>query len=226
MNFNPPDDSWYMDTGAFSHLTYNADDFTNYLWVPPLKYKSQVYDTFITFNTYVKTQFERSIKSYQCDNGREFDNRAFHDFCAKHGMDFSDISPFITHNLVTDHAPTKVVPSRSSMASPNDFLTSPSHSPSIITPSREATSRVPNQHHPLQSFGKVYSRRVVPTPSTPTVQPPKSTRTPPRMTTRSQLGIIKPKRQFNLNSITTSIPLLRSHIQALKRSKLDCSFER
>ncbi|KAL8090073.1 hypothetical protein AgCh_039514 [Apium graveolens] len=140
MNFNPPDDSWYMDTGASSHLTNNAD-----------------------------------------------------------------------------HAPTKAAPSRPSMASPNDFLTSPSHSPSTITPSREATSQVPNQHRPLQSFGKIYSKRVVPTPSTPTIQPPKSTHTPPpRITTRSHLGIINPNRQFNLNSITTSTPLPRSHIQALK----------
>lgn len=77
-----------MDIATFSKEGHHyfllvLDYFMNYLWVSPLKYKSQVYDTFLVFHTHVKTQFERSIKSYQCDNGKEFDNGAFRDFCVK-----------------------------------------------------------------------------------------------------------------------------------------------
>ncbi|KAJ9555736.1 LOW QUALITY PROTEIN: hypothetical protein OSB04_010350 [Centaurea solstitialis] len=50
------------------------DDFTYFVWVYPLKHKTEVYDKFIQFCTLIKTQFE-------CDMGREFDNSTFHSFC-------------------------------------------------------------------------------------------------------------------------------------------------
>jgi hypothetical protein len=41
------------------------DHFTHYLWVFPLKQKSDVYAKFVQFFTYVKTQFNITIKSFQ-----------------------------------------------------------------------------------------------------------------------------------------------------------------
>ncbi|KAI3684681.1 hypothetical protein L6452_33906 [Arctium lappa] len=64
------------------------DDFSHFLWVFPLKYKSQVFATFLTFQAHIKTQFEKTIKGFQCDNGREFNNSDFHKFCAEKGMVF------------------------------------------------------------------------------------------------------------------------------------------
>ncbi|KAJ9551570.1 hypothetical protein OSB04_015615 [Centaurea solstitialis] len=64
------------------------DDFTHYVWVYPLKQKSDVYQKFIYFHSYVKTHFEKAIKSFQCDMGREFDNTLFRDFCNNHGIQF------------------------------------------------------------------------------------------------------------------------------------------
>lgn len=349
------------------------DDFTNYLWVIPLKYKSQVYDTFLAFHAYVNTQFERPIKSFQCDNGREFNNGSFHDFCTKHGMNFrfscpntssqngkaermirtinnrtrtlllhasippllwvyalrvscylhniipsnllnkaspfhilyrkvplyshlrvfgclcfpnltsttkhklsprsvpcvflgyptnhrgylcldfttnkfiisrhvtfvesefpfvkvpylsstsynflgsSEISPLITHHLATSNAQAPVAPSRPSVTSPNKSNTSLSHSSFESVPSNQPTSPLPTpgQNHPQHTFKHVYTRRAVITSPTHTIQPSHS-HPPPGMTTRSQHGIFKPKHQFNLNSITTSTHVPRSHIQALK----------
>ena len=57
------------------------DDFTNYLWTFHLFRKSQVYDIFVNFTTYIQTQFELSIKFFQCDHGGDFDNHLFHQFC-------------------------------------------------------------------------------------------------------------------------------------------------
>lgn len=62
------------------------DDFTHYVWTITLKFKSQVYLTLLHFYAYVKTQFERPIKSFQIDHGREFDNNNFKQFCLNNGM--------------------------------------------------------------------------------------------------------------------------------------------
>lgn len=85
----------------------------------------------------------------------------------------------------------------------------------MSTPSPQAISQVQSPYRPPHAFGKVYTRRLVTTPSTPIVEPQK-TPPSPSLTTISQHGIFKPKRQFNLNSITTSTPVPRSHIQALQ----------
>jgi hypothetical protein len=50
------------------------DDFTHYLWTFPLKLKSATFTTLSNFFAYVSTQFGRTIKAIQCDNGCEFDN--------------------------------------------------------------------------------------------------------------------------------------------------------
>jgi hypothetical protein len=40
----------------------------------PLKLKSDTFTTLSNFFAYVSTQFDRTVKAIQCDNGREFDN--------------------------------------------------------------------------------------------------------------------------------------------------------
>ena len=54
------------------------------MWIVPLAYKSCASQTLLDFHAYVKTQFERPIKSFQ----REFDNTPFKQFCITHGMVF------------------------------------------------------------------------------------------------------------------------------------------
>jgi hypothetical protein len=50
------------------------DDFTHYLWTFPLKLKSDTFTTLSNFFAYMSTQFGRTVKAIQFDNGREFDN--------------------------------------------------------------------------------------------------------------------------------------------------------
>jgi hypothetical protein len=50
------------------------DDFTHYLWTFPLKLKSDIFTTLSNFFAYVSTQFSRTVKPIQCDNGHEFDS--------------------------------------------------------------------------------------------------------------------------------------------------------
>jgi hypothetical protein len=49
-------------------------DFTHYLWTFPLKLKSDTFTTLSYFFAYVSTQFGRTVKAIQYDNGCEFDN--------------------------------------------------------------------------------------------------------------------------------------------------------
>ncbi|KAI4348037.1 hypothetical protein L6164_008799 [Bauhinia variegata] len=64
------------------------DDYSNFLWTFPLSKKSQAFSTFLTFRAFIRTQFEREIKNIQCDNGREFDNGPFWEFCKARGLSF------------------------------------------------------------------------------------------------------------------------------------------
>ena len=66
-----------LSSAGHKYYILFLDDFTNFLWTFPLGAKSQVYSIFLTFSAYIRTQFARTIKCFQCDNGREYDNEFF-----------------------------------------------------------------------------------------------------------------------------------------------------
>jgi hypothetical protein len=70
------------------------DDYSNFLWTFPLANKSDVFPTFQRFHAYIQTQFNLSIKTLQCDNGKEYDNRAFRTFCTNKGITFRFSCPY------------------------------------------------------------------------------------------------------------------------------------
>ncbi|GJS06006.1 ribonuclease H-like domain-containing protein [Tanacetum coccineum] len=59
-----------------------------FVWVYPLLNKSDVWSKFVLFRTYVHTQFQCEIRSFQYDHGGEFDNRHFHKLFAENGIQF------------------------------------------------------------------------------------------------------------------------------------------
>ncbi|KAJ9546350.1 hypothetical protein OSB04_018893 [Centaurea solstitialis] len=84
-------DVWTSPISSISGLRYYViflDHYTHYLWVYPLKRKSDVFAKFHEFFHFVKNQFHTTIKSFQCDNGGEYNNHTFHDFFASHGIQF------------------------------------------------------------------------------------------------------------------------------------------
>ncbi|GJW26670.1 ribonuclease H-like domain-containing protein [Tanacetum coccineum] len=58
----------------------------HYLWVYPLRNKSDALSKFVHFRAFVKNQFNCDIKSLQCDHGGEFDNNALHQIFASNGI--------------------------------------------------------------------------------------------------------------------------------------------
>jgi hypothetical protein len=70
-------DLWTSSVVSVSGSKYYLvilDDFTHYSWTFSLKLKSDTFTTLSNFFAYVSTQFGRTVKAIQCDNGREFDN--------------------------------------------------------------------------------------------------------------------------------------------------------
>ncbi|KAJ9546911.1 LOW QUALITY PROTEIN: hypothetical protein OSB04_019454 [Centaurea solstitialis] len=64
----------------FKYYVLLLDDFSHFLWVFPLRAKSEVFSVFKTFRAYVLNQFKTNSQLFQCDNGREFNNQPFLDF--------------------------------------------------------------------------------------------------------------------------------------------------
>lgn len=70
-------DLWTSPLTSLSGYKYYIlflDDFSHFLWVIPLRVKSDVFQAFSNFRAYVVNQFKTDIQSFQCDNGREFNN--------------------------------------------------------------------------------------------------------------------------------------------------------
>jgi hypothetical protein len=63
-----------VSVSGSKYYMFILDDFTHFLCTFPLKLKSDTFTTLSNFFAYVSTQFGRTVKAIQCDNGREFDN--------------------------------------------------------------------------------------------------------------------------------------------------------
>jgi hypothetical protein len=82
-------DLWTSPVPSISGYKYYLvilDDCSHFLWTFPLRLKSDTFSTLTHFFAYVSTQFGVTIKSVQCDNGREFDNSSSRTFFLTHGV--------------------------------------------------------------------------------------------------------------------------------------------
>lgn len=74
----------FTSTDDYRYYILFVDDFSKYTWIYPLKHKSVALEAFKHFITYVKTQFTKTIKAFQFDNGGEFIQ--IHHMCNKMGI--------------------------------------------------------------------------------------------------------------------------------------------
>ena len=90
-------DLWTSPVPTLSGIRYYVlflDDLTHYLWVYPLRRKSEVFSKFLHFSANVKTQFGTQIMSLQCDNGGEYNNSQFLINFDEHGINFRFSCPY------------------------------------------------------------------------------------------------------------------------------------
>jgi hypothetical protein len=74
------------NVSGFKYYLVIIDDCSQFIWTFPLRLKSDTFPTLSHFFSYVLTQFNFTIKSVQCDNGREFDNSASRAFFLAKGV--------------------------------------------------------------------------------------------------------------------------------------------
>jgi hypothetical protein len=83
-----------ISISGYKYYLLILDDFSHYLWTFPLRQKSDTYPTLSHFIAWVSTQFSRTIRSIQCDNGREFYNNASRDFFLSRGVHLRMSCPY------------------------------------------------------------------------------------------------------------------------------------
>ncbi|KAL9239100.1 hypothetical protein vseg_013451 [Gypsophila vaccaria] len=145
------------------------DDFTNFLWTFPITNKSNVFSIFKQFYTLIHTQFERSIKTFQCDNGKEFDNNSYHTFFKSTGTQFRFSCPHTSSQngkaerkirtindtirtlLAHSHVPPNLWPYALSMATYIHNIL-PSKANRYISPTQSLYLRLPSYSN-LRVFG-------------------------------------------------------------------------
>ncbi|GJS17818.1 ribonuclease H-like domain-containing protein [Tanacetum coccineum] len=59
---------------GFKYYVLFLDHYSHYLWIYPLRTKSEVFQKFLHFRSYVNNQFNSDVAAFQCDHGSEFDN--------------------------------------------------------------------------------------------------------------------------------------------------------
>jgi hypothetical protein len=88
-----------VSVSGFKYYLLILDDFSHYLWMFPLRLKSDTFGTLTSFLALVRTQFGVTIKALQCDNGREFDNACSRTFFLTHDIHLRMSCPYTSsHN--------------------------------------------------------------------------------------------------------------------------------
>ncbi|KAE8705011.1 Cytochrome P450 84A1 [Hibiscus syriacus] len=78
--------------GSLYYVTF-IDDSTRKVWVYFLNKKSEVFDTFRKWKAMVENETGMKVKRLRSDNGGEYRNRRFRDFCANNGIKMETTVP-------------------------------------------------------------------------------------------------------------------------------------
>ncbi|KAH9762600.1 Integrase catalytic domain-containing protein [Citrus sinensis] len=75
-----------ISLGGAKYFLSLIDDYSRMVWVYLLKSKNKVFEKFKQWKALVETQTGRKVKRLRIDNGLEFCNQQFNDFCAQNGV--------------------------------------------------------------------------------------------------------------------------------------------
>ncbi|KAE8686500.1 cytochrome P450 71A9-like [Hibiscus syriacus] len=83
---------WKTKESSLYYVTF-IDDSTRKVWVYFLKKKSEVFDTFRKWNAMVENETGLKVKRLRSDNGGEYRDSRFRDFCANNGIKMETTVP-------------------------------------------------------------------------------------------------------------------------------------
>ncbi|KAJ9547106.1 hypothetical protein OSB04_019649 [Centaurea solstitialis] len=75
-----------LSSSGYKYYVIFHDHYSHFLWAYPLRNKSDVFRKLKMFRAYVQNQFNKDIKSLQCDHGGEFDNQNLHTLFQTNGI--------------------------------------------------------------------------------------------------------------------------------------------
>jgi hypothetical protein len=75
-----------VSVSGYKYYLVILDDCSHFVWIFPLRVKSDTFSILLKKFAFVSTQFGRTIKVVHCNNGREFDNASSRAFFATHGV--------------------------------------------------------------------------------------------------------------------------------------------
>lgn len=75
-----------LSIGKCQYFISFIDDYSRKTWVYFLKHKDEAFGTFVEWNVMVENQIERKVKVLRTDNGLEFCNHQFDDYCKSKGI--------------------------------------------------------------------------------------------------------------------------------------------
>jgi transposase InsO family protein len=79
--------SWVHSMGGKWHVLVIVDDYSHYSWVFFLEIKDEVFEHFRSLALRLNNEHPICLKAIHSDNGTEFRNASFDEFCLEHGID-------------------------------------------------------------------------------------------------------------------------------------------
>jgi transposase InsO family protein len=79
--------SWVRSMGGKWYVLVIVDDYSRYSWVFFLESKDQVFEHFRLLALRLNNEHPNCLKAIRSDNGTEFRNASFDEFCLEHGID-------------------------------------------------------------------------------------------------------------------------------------------
>jgi transposase InsO family protein len=71
------------------------DDYSRYYWIFFLESKDEVFEQFRSMTLRLNNEHSNCLKAIRSDNGTEFRNASFDQFCLEHGVDYQFSAPHV-----------------------------------------------------------------------------------------------------------------------------------
>jgi transposase InsO family protein len=79
--------SWVHSMGGKWYVLIIVDDYSRYSWFFFLESKDEVFEHFQSLALRLNNEYPNYLKAIHSDNGTEFRNTSFDQFCPEHGVD-------------------------------------------------------------------------------------------------------------------------------------------